>query len=342
MQTAIQKKRNIAVILLVALLAFGGMNAGAGTFNAADYQAGQLASSSSTPSDGEITVAKVGKAGITLAQLKEEILHMEQAYTLSQRQLDGLGADAGAPTKFLRARQGVVTKWGTEVAAMANLVRSLALVHAAENKELSVTADEVTANVKYAKEAYENDQYDSYNKGYVESVGEDEYWDTVYPAKAKAMLTINKLYASVVAEGEEGNYPSAKTLWINFSETTLAKASIAIPESEHHSTSVEDVRSFLADVRTVDLDSLEMDDGEVSKAPDDKWVVYVKRSNGTIDEVQSSVAAHVCSSVDEEGNVSRWICDAETSKIKIAGLEDAVFYIVVDPGNPLPVFTQED
>ena len=328
--------------LAAMALVLGGMNAGAGTFDSADYQAGKLVSGSSAASGQELLVAKVGEGSITLAQLKEEVLHMEQAKLMSQRQLDGLGADAGAPAKFLQARQDVVTKWGTESAALANLVRSLVLVQAAEDAGLSATDEEVAENAKYAKEAYDNDEYDSYNKGYIESVGEDTYWDTVYPAKARAMLTINKLHADVVAQGEEGSYSDAKTLWIAYEEATLSSAGITIPESDHHSTSVEDVRSFLADVRQVDLDSLDTGTDDTPTAPSDAWVVYVKKSDGTIDEARSDVAAEVCSGEDEEGGVSRWICDAETGKITIADLDDAVFYIVVDPGNPLPVFTQDD
>ena len=259
--------------LIATVLVFGSMGAGAGDFQAADFQSGLMVSGSTAESDDQILIAKVGEASITLAQLKEEILHMEQAKLMSQRQLDGLGEDAGGPTKLLQARQGVVTKWGTEVGALANLIRSNALVSAADAAGLSATDDQVAENAKYARNLYDNGEFDSYNQGYIKSVGEEEYWATVYPAKARAMLSIDNLHASVVAEGEEGNYRDAKTLWIAYEEATLSNAVIGIPESEHHSTSVEDVKGFWSDVRTVDTDNLEQDPDEIDRAPSDTWVV---------------------------------------------------------------------
>ena len=122
------------------------------------------------------------------------------------------------------------------------------------SRGLVPTDEELAENIKYARAAFDNGEYDPYNKDYAESMGEDIYWNEVYPAKARAMLSINKLRHHV--EWRAVSYTSAKTPWIDFSEATLAKTTIILPESDHHSTSLENVMGFLADVRQVNRESL--------------------------------------------------------------------------------------
>ena len=164
----------MAILAIVAIAAsgatvllFGGMTAGAGDFKASDFRAGQMASDSSEPTDEEILIAKVGESSLSLAEFKEELLHLEYAKSISQRELDGLGPETGLPTKYLQARHGVVIKWGPENAALGNLIQNLALVEEAQ-----------------ARTTYDNGDYDEYNKGFITSIGEDTYWADVYPGKA--------------------------------------------------------------------------------------------------------------------------------------------------------------
>ena len=307
-------------------------------FVARDFRAGQLAGLSAEESDSEIVIAKVGESSISLAEFKQELHHLEYAKSVSQRELDGLGPETGAPTGYLKARHVTVLKWGSENAALASLVQNLALFEEARALGLSATDEQVAENMAMARAAYENGEYDPYNEGFVASTGEVAYWDDVYPGKAVMMLSIGNLHGQIT--GEAVLYRDAKALWVDFTEAVLAKTVITLPDSDHHSTTVENVLGFLADVREVDRESLLIPSEHLATAPADTWVVIVKLTDGTVETTKSSKAAAVCTDEDADGKVSRWICDEATRKEKIASLDDAVMYMIVEPGNPLPVFDE--
>ena len=177
----------------------------------------------------------------------------------SERQVAGLGPETGLPTqhiKYLEARIALVTKWGPETAALANLIQNLALLEEARTLNLSATEEEIAENIALARAAYDNGEYDDYNKGYIVSIGEDNYWANVYPGKAEILLSINNLHNHVAEEGEAVVYRDVKPLWVNFTEAVLAKATIALPESVHHSITLVDVLGYLSDLRAVERESL--------------------------------------------------------------------------------------
>ena len=146
----------------------------------------------------------------------------------------------------------MVTKWGVETASLAKLIQDLALFEKAKELGLTATDEEVAENQKFSRQIYDEGEYDAYNKGYVESVGEDTYWNDVYPRKAKLSLSIDKLRHHVREEGAAVVHRDAKTLWLTFiTETVMAETEIFLPESTHHSTTLDDVRDYLSDVRDV-------------------------------------------------------------------------------------------
>ena len=307
-------------------------------FEAGDFRAGQMAGLSAEEPDSEIVIAKVGESSISLADFKQELHHVEYAKSVSQRELDGLGPETGAPTEYLEARHGTVLKWGSENAALANLVMNLALLEEARALGLSATDEQVTENMAMARAAYENGEYDPYNQGFVAGIGEDAYWEAVYPGKAAMALSIGNLHDHVT--GGAVLYRDAKALRVDFTEGVLAKTVITLPASDHHSTTVENVLGFLADVREVDRASLLIPSEHLATAPADTWVVIVKLTDGKVETTKSSKAATVCTGEDADGKVSRWICDEATRKERIASLDDAVTYMIVEPGNLLPVFDE--
>ena len=340
-------RHRMAIVAILAIVAIGAtafvvgdMRAGAVDFKTADFQAGQLTPSTSDESDSEILIAKVGEESLSLAQLKEEKLHVAHMKLLSERELAGLGTEAELPSKYLEARLGVVIKWGPETAALASLIQNLALLEEARALEVSATEEEVAENTALSRAAYDNGNYDPYNKGYIASIGEDTYWADVYPGKAEILLSIDNLHNHVAEEGEAVVYRKVKTLWVSFIEAVLAKTVIELPDSVHHSTTLEDVLGFLSDVRDVDRESLLIPAEHLAEAPAETWVVYVMLADGTVETTESDEAAVECSDEDTDGNVTRWICDEATGETEIASLEDSVMYMIVEPGNPLPVFDE--
>ena len=343
--TTIRLKPKMVIIAILAAATIGaaafvaqGLLVRAGDFQSSDFQAGQMATSTSDASDSDILIAKVGQSSISLADLKEEKLHATHIATISQRELDGSGPDTGLPTKHLEAMHGVVTKWGVETASLAKLIADLALFEKAEELGLTATEEEVAENQKFSRQIYDKGEYDAYNKGYVESVGEDTYWNDVYPRKAKLLLSIDKLRQHVREEGGAVAYRDAKTLWLTFTDTVMGETKILLPESTHHSTTLDDVRDYLSDVRDVRLETLLIPAEHLETAPAETWVIYAMSEDGTVEKTESDEAAVICYDEDADGNVTRWVCDEATGDEKIADLEGAVLYMIVEPGNPLPVF----
>lgn len=343
--TTIRLKPKLVILAILAAAMIGaaafvaqGLLVRAGDFQSSDFQAGRMATSTSDASDSDILIAKIGESSISLADLKEEKLHATYMETLAQRELDGSGPETGLPTKHLAAVYGVTTKWGAETASLSKLIEDMALFEKAVELGLTATDDEVAENQKRAREGYDNGEYDDYNKGYVESVGEDTYWNDVYPRKAKLSLSISKLRDHVEEEGEAVLYRDAKTLWLAYTETVMDEAKVLLPESTHHSTTLDDVSDYLSDMRDVDRESLLIPAEYLQTAPAGTWVIYSMSEDGIVEKTESDEAAVFCYDEDAAGNVTRWVCDAATEKVKIADLEGAVLYMIVEPGDPLPVF----
>ena len=343
--TTIRLKPKIVILAILAAALIGavafaaqGLLVRAGDFQSSDFEAGRMAPSTSDASDSDILIAKIGESSISLADLKEQKLHTAHMESLAQRELDGSGPETGLPTKHLEAVYGVTTKWGAETASLSKLIEDMALFEKAVELGLTATDDEVAENQKRAREGYDNGEYDAYNKGYVESVGEDTYWNDVYPRKAKLSLSISKLRDHVAEEGEAVVHRDAKTLWLNFTETVMAETEVLLPQSPHHSTTLDDVRDYLSDVRDVGKETLLIPDEHLETAPEETWVVYAMSEDGTVEKTESNEAAVICYDEDAKKNVTRWVCDEATGEVTIADLEGAVLYMIVEPGNPLPVF----
>ena len=343
--TTIRLKPKIVILAILAAALIGavafaaqGLLVRAGEFQSSDFEAGRMATSTSDASDSDILIAKIGESSISLADLKEQKLHAAHMESLAQRELDGSGPETGLPTKHLEAVYGVTTKWGVETASLSKMIQDLALFEKAKELGLTATEDEIKENQKFAKESYDNGEYDAYNKGYVESVGEDTYWNDVYPRKAKLRLSIGKLRNHVKEEGEAVVHRDAKTLWLAYTEAVTDDAEVLLPQSTHHSTTLDDVSDYLSDMRDVGRETLLIPAEYLETAPEGTWVIYSMSEDGKVEKTESDEAAVFCYEEDADGNVTRWVCDAATEKVKIADLEGAVLYMIVEPGDPLPVF----
>ncbi len=343
--TTIRLKPKMVILAILAAATIGaaafvaqGLLVRAGDFQSSDFQAGRMATSTSDASDSDILIAKIGESSVSLADLKEQKLHSAHMDGLAKRELDGTIPDTGFPTKYLADLYAISVKWGVETSSLSRLIEDRALFEKAVELGFTATDEQVTENKELAKKVYDDGDYSDYNKGYIQSVGEDTYWNEVYPRKAKLSLSIANLRAHVRAEGEAVAHAHAKGLWLSYTEGVMAQAEISLPESTHHSTTLDDVRDLLSEVRDVKREGLLIPDGRIEMAPDDKWVIYSMSEDGTVEKTESDEAAVFCYDEDADGNVTRWVCDEATGEVTIADLEGAVLYMIVEPGNPLPVF----
>ena len=118
---------------------------------------------------------------------------------------------------------------------------------------LQLTDEKIDENRQHARQAYDNGELDPYNQAYIDSIGEDTYFDEVYPVLAARSISINNLQSGIAQE--KGN-THARIHWQTFVEEVINAAEIYIPESEEHSATIDGVLGFLDSVRETNRNHL--------------------------------------------------------------------------------------
>ena len=83
----------VAATVLIAAI----VDARANTFRSDDHRAAQTMALQ--PSDDDIIVATADDESITLRELREGVMHLQQMKVLAERELQGLGENTDAPTE---------------------------------------------------------------------------------------------------------------------------------------------------------------------------------------------------------------------------------------------------
>ena len=180
-------------------------------------------------------------------------MHLQHMKQMVERELQGLGEDMGQPTDYLESRHNLVLKWGDDNAALAGLIHERIMYQKAVELGYDATEEEVEENIEWARDAYERGQRDPYNQGYVESVGEEHYWENIYPVLLARSMAVEKLYEGLAKEVGTRYYDGEPPLRYIFEEAALAEADITVLESEEHSATLDGVAGFLEDVRETNI-----------------------------------------------------------------------------------------
>lgn len=239
----------MVVLIVVSALIIGGVTAGAGAFWSYGNRTGPATTSDSS---GDV-VATAGNSSISARELQEAVMHLQHMKQMAERELQGLGEDMGQPTDYLEARHNLVLKWGDDNAALAGLIHERVMYQKAVELGYDATEEEVEENIEWARGAYERGQWDAYNQGYVESVGEEHYWENIYPVLLARSMAIEKLYEGLAKEVGTRYYDGEPPLRYTFEEAVLAEADITVLESEEHSATLDGVVGFLEDVRETNI-----------------------------------------------------------------------------------------
>ncbi|MDE2844983.1 MAG: SurA N-terminal domain-containing protein [Chloroflexota bacterium] len=333
----IATRTSLVVLLVVAALITGGVAVGAGTFWSDDYQRGQATASESSEDDS--VVATAGDMSISARELHQAVLHLRHMKQMAEKELQGLGEDADLPTDYLQDRHNLVIEWGDENAALASLIQEHVLHQKATELGHEVTDEELEESKEWAREAYERGELDGYTQGYIDSVGADHYWDNIYPALATRSMAIEKLYDGVAEKAGTQSHDEVRVHWHNFEEEVISAAEITVPESEEHSATLDGVMGFLDNVRETNRAHLRKDD-DLPAAPDDTWVIHVKKANSeTWEVIHHHDEPEVCTGEDENGNKRHHICDADGKVLAEIGPGDAS--VITPPGETLPIFTED-
>ena len=248
----------VVVLLVVGALIIGGVVIGAGALRSDDYRTGQVTGSDANQDD--TVVAAAGDVSISARELREAVMHLQHYKEYAERELQGWGEDTGQPTDYLEARHNLVLKWGDDNVALSGLIQEHILYQKAVELGYEATEEEVEENIRWARDAYKRGQWDAYNQGWVESVGEDHYFENIYPALVTRSMATDKLYEGVAREVGTRYYDGEPALRYTLEETVLSEAEITVHESEEHSATLEGVMGFLNDVRETNIAYLRKDD----------------------------------------------------------------------------------
>ena len=328
----------MVVALVVAALIAGVVVIGSGVFwPDDDYRSGQA--TASDPSEDDTVVATVGEVSITAGELHEAVLHLQYMKELAERELQGSGEDTGMPTDYLRDRHEVALKWGDANVALASLIEGHVLHQKAVELGYEVTDEDLEEHMEWARDAYERGEFGAYNEGYIDSVGPEHYWDNIYPALAVRSMILEKLFDGVAEEAGTQYYDEVQIHRYDFEEEVIAAAEIDLPESEDHSATLDGVMGFLDEVREINLAHLRKDDDLLS-APEDAWVIHVKRADSeTWEVVHHGDEPEVCTGEDENGNETHRMYDADGKVLAEIGQGD--IFVIIPPGEALPVFSED-
>ena len=254
----------VVVLLVVAALIIGGVVIGAGALRSDDYRRGQVTGSDSNEDD--TVVATAGDVSISARELREAVMHLQHSKELAERELQGLGEDMGQPTDYLEARHNLVLKWGDDNVALSGLIQEHILYQKAVELGYDATKEEVEESIEWARDAYKRGQWDAYNQRWIESVGEDHYFENIYPALVTRSMATEKLYEGVAKEVGTRYYDGDLPLRYTFEKAVLSEADITVLESEDHSATLDGVMGFLDDVRETNIAHLRMDE-DLTPAP---------------------------------------------------------------------------
>ena len=328
---------SVVVLPLVAALIIAGVAVGAGAFRSDDYQGGQATASDS--SEDDTVVATVGDARITARELQEAVLHLQHMKELAERELQGSGDETAPPTDYLRDRHELVLKWGDANAALASLIEGHILHQKAIELGYEVTDEELEEHMEWARDVYERGELDAYTQEYIDTVGPDHYWDNIYPELAIRSMILEKLYDGLYEKVGTQYYDEARPLRYVFEEEVIAAADIDLPESEEHSATLDGVMGFPDEVREINLALLRKDD-DLPSAPEDSWVIHVKRADSeTWEVIYHDLEPQTCTGEDENGNKTHHICDADGNVLAEVGQGDTI--VITRPGEALPIFSDD-
>ena len=245
----------LAAMALATVLIAGFVAVGANTFWSEKHPADPT--TAIQLSEDDIIVASAGDEAITLRELRDQVMHLQEMKDSAERELQGLGENTGAPTDYLEDRHNLVLEWGDENVALASIIQDRILNQKAVELGYEATGEEINENRQYARDAYENRELDPYTQRYIDSIGADTYFDKVYPVLLARSISINNLQHGIAQEDERLEYTHALSHWYAFQERVINAADISIPRGEEHSATIEGVLGYLDSLRETNRDHIQ-------------------------------------------------------------------------------------
>ena len=185
-------------------------------------------------SEDDVVVAEVGGQPILLSEFTERLKTEELNELYVQRQID-LDTDF---SKYLKARQEKTAGFGAANAALGGLILESALFQRAIQLGYAATSSEVRDATAGARDAVEQGIVGPQYQDFVATVGEDRFWDEIYPVAVYRTFSIEKMRGDLASGEFDLAWDPAQPAWLNIQEQVLAETDVVLigPEKVHPAT----------------------------------------------------------------------------------------------------------
>lgn len=213
-------KPNVFFVILILVLGIGGAAIAAESTNNPKSRFAAAARARDVTEDH--VVLTVGNDPVMLHDFREAVAIATGNIQFMDSEIEKHG-DAAAPVK---ARLELIQQTGVEAVAMASLIEDLGLYQAAQSSGIIVATEEVANDVATTRAAVESGSAPQL-KAYIDVIGEERYWSSVYPPLVERNRAIQQLWSNTVAGMEPAE---ARRTWNAFKQGTVRAAAISIED----------------------------------------------------------------------------------------------------------------
>lgn len=213
-------KPNVFFVILILVLGIGGAAIAAESTNNQESRFAAAARARDVTEDH--VVFTVGNDPVMLHDFREAVAIATGNIQFMESEIEK-HADGAAPVK---ARLELIQQAGIEAVAMASLIEDHALYHAAQISGITIAAEDVANEIATTRAAVESGSAPQL-QAYIDVIGEEQYWSSVYPPLVERNLAIQQLWSNTVAGMERAE---ASRTWNAFKQGAARAAAISIDD----------------------------------------------------------------------------------------------------------------
>lgn len=192
------------------------------------FSDGQSIGEARNAADEDAVVATVDGQPVYLADFLERKRSVEVNLDYMQRV-----AESGHPAaEGIQATIDLVNQAGVENVAFASLIRDLALFQRATDEGHVPSEQEIADQTAAVRAAFDEGQIGEVAKGYVDAVGQDQYWNEIYPEVARRGLAIEKMQAAFQQQHDPNDQEALAVAWNGIEQETVEGAEVTVEDQD--------------------------------------------------------------------------------------------------------------
>lgn len=214
----------LVVMVLISMLAIGAMSSQASDPDSVARDQGKSVGEARVSAPMS-SVAKVGTIAITDADFEEGMKVVSSDLDYMQAQIA-----AGNPnSEFLQQFVELINAHDTASVALAALIEDRSVYLLAVQRGYQPSTTQVKVKTEQDRNLVNTQGTPPQLQAYINVVGEEYYWSTLYPQIAERTLASQALYASVTKDHPDAEAASAA--WLQVKKEAVAEASVTIVSS---------------------------------------------------------------------------------------------------------------